>query len=152
MATKPRSNGGLPVLPLRNLVLFPGAVLTAEVGRPSSMKLIEEVLAHSPSRLLTVTQRTPETEDPGPEDLHSVAVEAEVLKVVRLSSTRLSVVLRGLERRRTTEYVQNEPFLIAESDKVTETNATGSRTDALALSVREAQKRLHEAGAAASDD
>jgi ATP-dependent Lon protease len=151
MASRPR-NGALPVLPLRNLVLFPGAVLTAEVGRPSSMKLIEDVLSQSPSRLLTVTQKTPETEDPGPDDLHPTAVEAEVLKVVRLSSTRLSVVLRGLERRRTTHYVQSEPFLLAESDKVTELNASGSKIDALTLSVREAQKRLHEAGSGSGDD
>ena len=152
MATKPRGNGALPVLPLRNLVLFPGAVLTAEVGRPSSMKLIEDVLAQSPSRLLTVTQRTPETEDPGPADLYTVAIEAEVLKVVRLSSTRLSVVLRGLERRRTTTYSQTEPFLIAESEKLVETNPTGSKVEALSISVREAQKRLHEAVPSAGDD
>jgi ATP-dependent Lon protease len=145
MATKPRGNA-LPVLPLRNLVLFPGSVLTAEVGRSSSMKLIEEVLTQSPSRLLTVTQRSPETEDPTPADLHTMAVEAEVLKVVRLSSTRLSVVLRGLERRRTTQFAQNDPFLLAESDRVTELHATGSKADALAIAVRDAQKRLHEAG------
>ena len=145
MPNKARSNGALPVLPLRNLVLFPGAVLTAEVGRPSSMKLIEDVLSQSPSRLLTVTQRSPETEDPAPADLHDVAVEAEVLKVVRLSAQRLSVVLRGLERRKATSYTQTEPFLVAESEKLTETNAASSASDALVLTVREAQKRLHDA-------
>ncbi len=152
MATKTRGNGGLPVLPLRNLVLFPGAVLTAEVGRPSSMKLIEDVLTQSPSRLLTATQRSPETEDPAPADLHDVAVEAEILKVVRLSSTRLSVVLRGLERRRPTHYVQTEPFLIAESEKLNEVNASTTAAEGLALSVREAHKRLHDAAPSGSDE
>ncbi len=152
MANKPRGNGALPVLPLRNLVLFPGAVLTAEVGRQSSMKLIEEVLAQSPSRLLTVTQRSPETEDPMPTDLHDVLVEAEVLKVVRLSASRLSVVLRGLDRRRATSYVQTEPFLVAETEKLVETNAATPRTEALMLTIREEQKRLHEAAPSATDE
>ena len=155
MANKARSNGALPVLPLRNLVLFPGAVLTAEVGRPSSMKLIEDVLSQSPSRLLTVTQRSPETEEPAPADLHDVAVEAEVLKVVRLSAQRLSVVLRGLDRRKVTQYTQTEPFLVAESEKLTEANAASPATEALVVSVREAHNRLHEAsstGGAGGDE
>ena len=152
MANKTRGNGALPVLPLRNLVLFPGAVLTAEVGRPSSVKLIEDVLAQSPSRLLTVTQRSPETEDPGPADLHAVAVEAEVLKVVRLSSTRLSVVLRGLERRRPTTFTQTEPFLVADSEKLVETNPATPKTETLAIALRDAHKRLQEASPSAGDD
>ena len=152
MANKSRSSGALPVLPLRNLVLFPGAVLTAEVGRPSSMKLIEDVLAQSPSRLLTITQRSPETEDPSPADLHDTAVEAEVLKVVRLSAQRLSVVLRGLDRRRTTNFVQSEPFLVAESEKLSETHVATAEAEALATQVRDTFKKLHGSTSSASDE
>ncbi len=152
MANKSRSSGTLPVLPLRNLVLFPGAVLTAEVGRPSSMKLIEDVLAQSPSRLLTITQRSPETEDPTPADLHDTAVEAEVLKVVRLSAQRLSVVLRGLDRRRTTSFVQSEPFLVAESEKLSETHVATAEAEALATQVRDTYKKLHGSTSSTSDE
>src|SRR5579864_4377474 len=90
----------LPVLPLRNLVLFPGVVLPVDVGRPGSLKLIEDVVRHQPARLLIATQKDPQIEEPRPEDLYEIGVEAEVLKVVKLSEGRVTVVIRGLERRR----------------------------------------------------
>src|SRR5581483_10051596 len=90
----------LPVLPLRNLVLFPGVVLPIDVGRSGSLRLIEYVVSQQSSRLVLVTQRDPQVEDPAPEDLYPIGVEAEILKVVKLGEGRLTVVLRGLERRR----------------------------------------------------
>ena len=96
---KPASVGTLPVLALRNLVLFPGVVLPVDVGRPGSLKLVEDVIRRQPARLLIATQKDPQIEEPSPEDLWPIAVEAEILKVVRLSDQRVTVVLRGLERR-----------------------------------------------------
>src|SRR5438874_9053178 len=90
----------LPVLPLRNLVLFPGVVLPVDVGRAGSLKLVEDVVKRQPSHVMIATQKDPQIEDPSPDDLHAIGVEAEVLKVVKLSETRVTVVIRGLERRR----------------------------------------------------
>src|SRR5215813_14192233 len=90
----------LPVLPLRNLVLFPGVVLPVDVGRAGSLRLVEDVVAKPPSRLVLATQRDPQVEDPNPEDLYPIGIEAEILKVVKLGEGRLTVVMRSLERRR----------------------------------------------------
>src|SRR5438067_13353979 len=86
----------LPVLPLRNLVLFPGVVLPVDVGRPGSLKLVDDVVKHQPARLLIATQKNPQVEDPRPDDLFEIGVEAEVLKVVKLSESRITVVVRGI--------------------------------------------------------
>ncbi|MGZ3429932.1 MAG: LON peptidase substrate-binding domain-containing protein, partial [Polyangia bacterium] len=104
----------LPVLPLRNLVLFPGVVLPVDVGRPGSLKLVDDVVKRQPSRVMIATQKDPQIEDPSPEDLHTIGVEAEVLKVVKLSDTRVTVVIRGLERRRLGVFSQVAPYLMAD--------------------------------------
>src|SRR5262245_35818838 len=101
----------LPVLPLRNLVIFPGVVLPVDVGRAGSLRLVEDVAARQPSRLVLATQRDPQIEDPRPEDLYPIGVEAEVLKVVKLGEGRLTVVMRAIERRKLGPYVKGQPYV-----------------------------------------
>src|SRR5438132_1557655 len=103
----------LPVLTLRNLVLFPGVVLPVDVGRPGSLKLVEETVRQHPSHLAVATQRDPQIEEPGAEDIHPIAVVAEVLKVVKLSESRSTVVVRGLERCRLGPFLQTWPYITA---------------------------------------
>jgi ATP-dependent Lon protease len=134
----------LPVLTLRNLILFPGVVLPIDVGRPGSLKLIEDVVRRTPPHLGIATQRDPQVEEPGPDDLFEIGVEAEILKVVKLSETRLTIVVRGLERRRFTNYSKTSPFLVAEAQPVVETGATDTEVEGLAMSVRDAAKQVIE--------
>ncbi len=141
MSDKP-SVQTLPVLPLRNLVLFPGVVLPVDVGRAGSLKLVDDVVRRQPSRVMIATQKDPQVEDPSPEDLHTVGVEAEVLKVVKLSDTRVTVVIRGLERRRLGVFSQVVPYLMADVHPVEETGATSPEADGLALAVRDTCKRV----------
>ncbi len=132
----------LPVLPLRNLVLFPGVVMPVDVGRAGSLKLIDDVVRRQPARLMIATQRDPQNEEPSPDDLHPIGVEAEVLKVVKLSETRVTVVIRGLERRRLGVFSQVVPYLQADVHDVEETNAHSPEADGLALAVRDAAKQV----------
>jgi ATP-dependent Lon protease len=132
----------LPVLPLRNLVLFPGVVLPVDVGRPGSLKLVEDVVKRQPSRVMIATQKDPQVEEPSPEDLHLIGVEAEVLKVVKLSDTRVTVVIRGLERRRLGVFSQVAPYLMADVHPVHELNAASPEADGLAMAVRDTCKRV----------
>jgi ATP-dependent Lon protease len=132
----------LPVLPLRNLVLFPGVVLPVDVGRAGSLKLVEDVVRRQPARVMIATQRDPQIEEPAPDDLHTIGVEAEVLKVVKLSDSRVTVVIRGLERRRLGVFSQVQPYLMADVHPVEEVNATSPEADGLALAVRETCKRV----------
>ena len=125
----------LPVLPLRNLTLLPGLTLPVEVGRRSSLKMLESVVKQHPPTLLVAVQRDPHTEDPQPGDLHPIVVQAEVLKVVR------TAILKG-ERRRRFEVVGTEPFLVARSLPAPELSGDSVETIALALTVKEAGQRL----------
>jgi ATP-dependent Lon protease len=132
----------LPVLPLRNLVLFPGVVLPVDVGRAGSLKLVEDVVKNHPARVMIATQKDPQIEEPRPEHLHEIGVEAEVLKVVKLSDTRVTVVVRGLERKRLGAFSHVAPYLAADIHPVEETNAHSPEADGLALAVREACKQV----------
>jgi len=133
----------LPVLPLRNLVLFPGVVLPVDVGRPSSLRLVDDVVGRgATARLVVTTQRDALRDEPGPEDLHSIGVEAEVLKVVKLADTRVTVVLRGLERVRFVEFTRRVPYLAARIERVIDTVASPVEVDGLAMAVRESAKQM----------
>ncbi|MCU1282340.1 MAG: ATP-dependent protease La, partial [bacterium] len=132
----------LPVLPLRNLVLFPGVVLPVDVGRAGSLKLVDDVVKRQPSRVMIATQKDPQVEEPSPDELHTIGVEAEVLKVVKLSDTRVTVVIRGLERRRLGVFSQVAPYLMADVHPIEETNATSPEADGLAMAVRDTCKRV----------
>src|ERR1700760_1744919 len=130
----------LPVLPLRNLVLFPGVVLPVDVGRAGSLKLVEDGVRKQPARVMIAPQRDPQIEEPAPDDLHTIGVEAEVLKVVKLSDSRVTVVIRGLERRRLGVFSQVQPYLMADVHAVEETNVASPEADGLALAVRDTCK------------
>jgi ATP-dependent Lon protease len=129
-------------LPLRNLVLFPGVVLPVDVGRAGSLKLVDDVVKRQPSRVMIATQKDPQIEEPSPEDLHTIGVEAEVLKVVKLSDTRVTVVIRGLERRRLGVFSQVAPYLMADVHAVEEIDGSSAEADGLAMAVREACKKV----------
>ncbi|MFO0573809.1 MAG: endopeptidase La [Polyangia bacterium] len=131
----------LPVLPLRNLSLLPGVTLPIEVGRRSSLRMLESVVKQHPPTLLVAVQKDPTTEDPQAHDLHPIAVQAEVLKVVRTGADKVTAVLKG-ERRRRFDVVHTEPYLIARAQPVTESNADAVETLALALTVKDAAQKL----------
>src|ERR1700734_1506295 len=90
----------LPVLPIRNAVLFPGAVAPFDVGREKSVALVEDVDNLTAPVIAIFAQRDPSTDDPGKEDLHNVGCAARVLKALKHSSGNYSLILQGLERIR----------------------------------------------------
>ncbi|MBW6535584.1 MAG: LON peptidase substrate-binding domain-containing protein, partial [Mariniphaga sp.] len=84
----------LPILPLRNTVLFPGVVLPINVGRKKSLKLIQDV--YRGSRLLgTVAQKDYTIDDPETKDLFSVGTMAEILKILEMPDGSTSVIIQG---------------------------------------------------------
>jgi len=137
-----QENTKLGLLPLRNLVLFPGVILPIDVGRAGSLQLVEEVVRQKPSRLIVATQRDKEIESPGLEDLYPLAVEAEVLRVVKVSDSRYTLVVRGVVRRRIVGLSQKQPYLIAEVAAVEERNVSSAEADGLALSVKATVKKV----------
>src|SRR5215207_5979993 len=103
----------LPVLPIRNAVLFPGAVAPFDVGREKSVALVEDV-DNLPAPVIAIfAQRDPSTDDPGKEDLHAVGCAARVLKALKHSSGNYSLILQGLTRIRLRDVTSNTPYLKA---------------------------------------
>ena len=102
----------VPVLPVRDTVLFPHAVLPLTVGRESSIQLIESL---SEDRTIVVAAQVDARQDtPGPEDMHLVGTLATVHKIVRMPNQSRFVFTEGVERVRLVRYVQTEPFMVAE--------------------------------------
>src|ERR1019366_2965901 len=101
----------IPVLPVRDTVLFPHAVLPLTVGRESSIQLIES-LGEERSIIVTA-QLAPRLDSPKPADLHEVGTLATVHKVVRMPNQSRFVFTEGVERVRLVRYSQSEPFMVA---------------------------------------
>lgn len=99
----------LPILPLRNTVLFPGVVLPINVGRKKSLQLIKDV--YKGSRLLgTVAQKDYTIDDPEIKDLFSVGTMAEILKILEMPDGSTSVIIQGKRRYTIREFVAEEPY------------------------------------------
>jgi len=102
----------IPVLPVRDTVLFPHAVLPLTVGRESSIQLIESL--GEERTIIVAAQLDPRQDSPKPSDLHTVGTLATVHKVVRMPNQSRFVFTEGVERVRLVRYAQTEPFLVAE--------------------------------------
>ena len=99
----------LPLLSLRNTVLFPGVVIPISVGRDRSVRLIRE--ANKAEALIgVVSQKEDDTEVPGPEDLNKVGTVARILKMLKMPDGTNTVILQGQQRFKWTEVIQEEPY------------------------------------------
>src|SRR5580693_7357886 len=101
MMSDPRSLSDielLPILPLRNSVVFPASVVPINVGRPRSVRLVEDLLGQERAVVGIISQRDAEVDEPGFEDLYQIGTVARVVKVLRLGPSNYSVVLHGMAR------------------------------------------------------
>lgn len=100
----------LPILPLRNMVLFPGVAMPIFVGRPKSMRLIREA---SQRKILVgvVCQKDAEVEEPGLDDLYPIGTVAEVLRVLEMPDGSTTAILQGRKRMALHSLVDTEPYL-----------------------------------------
>src|SRR5262252_5099836 len=132
----------LPVLPIRNAVLFPGAVAPFDVGREKSVALVEDV-DNLPGPVIAIfAQRDPATDDPGYDDLYPVGCAARVLKALKHSSGNYSLILQGLVRIRLDSVTQSAPYLEAKIRKLEEPGAEDVEAEALAMSLRDIAKQV----------
>jgi ATP-dependent Lon protease len=109
----------LPILALRNTVLYPGVVLPITVGRDTSLKLVKD--AFNGDRLIgVVAQRSSEVESPVPDDLYQYGTMATILKLIKMPDGSKSIVIQGKRRFRVLEYVQTEPYFRARVEGIRE--------------------------------
>jgi len=134
----------LPVLPVRDTVLFPHAVLPLTVGRESSIQLIESL--GDQRSIIVVAQRDPHQDSPQPDQLHEYGTLATVHKVVKMPNQSRFVFTEGTARVRLTRFTQTEPFLMAEADTILDTvaeaPASDNATEAKSAAAVEALQRI----------
>ena len=122
------------VLPVRDTVLFPHAVLPLTVGRESSIQLIESL--GEERTIVVAAQVDPRLDSPQPGDMHNVGTLATVHKVVRMPNQSRFVFTEGVERVRLLRYVQTEPYMVAEIETLQDTEpANSSGIEALVRNV-----------------
>lgn len=132
----------LPVLPIRNAVLFPGAVAPFDVGREKSVALVEELDNLGSPVIAIFAQRDPATDDPGFDDLYPVGCAARVLKALKHSSGNYSLILQGLSRIRLQSMVQTAPYLLAKIQKLDQPPTEDVEVEALSMSLRDIAKQV----------
>lgn len=109
----------LPILPLRNMVLFPGVVIPITAGRDKSIKLIND--ANAGSKIIgVVAQKDEGVEEPTADDIHSVGTVARILRVLKMPDGNTTVILQGKKRFEITEVIAEQPYLKANVREVNE--------------------------------
>src|SRR5436189_999477 len=101
----------LPILPIRNVVVFPGTVMPLNVGRQKSKNLLDEVMPGE-KMIGVVAQKVGDAEEPDYTDLHTVGVASTILKLFKLPDGNQSIIVHGVTRFRLLELTQTEPFLM----------------------------------------
>jgi ATP-dependent Lon protease len=143
--SKPPASGetdSIPVLPLRNSVLFPMSVVPINVGRQRSVRLVEDLLGRERALVGVISQRSPDVDEPTFKELYTVGTVARVVKVIRLGPSNYSVVLNGLGRFRVKGVASLEPYMKAKIERIPESLVRDVELDALGAGLREATREV----------
>ena len=124
-------NTEYPVLPLRDIVVFPHMIVPLFVGREKSIKALEDVMNDDKQILLT-TQKNAADDDPGKNDVFSFGTIGTVLQLLKLPDGTVKVLVEGAYRAKITSFTENEAFFEAFAEKIEETN--GDEQEQIALS------------------
>ncbi|PKP04007.1 MAG: endopeptidase La [Bacteroidetes bacterium HGW-Bacteroidetes-6] len=102
----------LPILPLRNTVLFPGVIIPITVGREKSIQLVRA--AYKSNKIIGVTsQKDAETENPGPNDMFHVGTVAFIIKLLQMPDDSVTIIIQGRNRFQIEEFTQTDPYFRA---------------------------------------
>ncbi len=138
----PEGNMRLAVIPLRNMAIFPGVVMPIDIGRPKSLGVLELAAKEDNYTIAFLTQTIAEIEDPAPSELYSTGVMSEVLRVMKVSDSRATLVARGIYRIRLLHIEEIDGILWGDFEKVVEDGANEVEAQGLAMAVRDAAKQL----------
>ncbi len=127
----------LPILPLKNTVLFPGVVIPITVGRDRSLALVKKAFA-SDKIIGIVTQRKKEQEDPGPDDLYSIGTVAQILKLIKMPDGSKSIVIQGKSVFKIDQFTSQDPYFLADVSRFkNEMDMSDVELDAAVRSIKE---------------
>lgn len=132
----------LPILPLKNTVLFPGVVVPITVGRDRSLELVKEAY-ESDKTIGVVSQKNEEDEDPNTKDLYEVGTVAQILKLIKMPDGSKSIVIQGKTTFKIEKFLQKEPYFKAVVEPYhQEMDIEGVELDASIRSVKETASKI----------
>jgi ATP-dependent Lon protease len=141
----------LPVLPLRDAVVFPLTALPLAVDQPRSLRLIDDVMRGN--RLVAlVTQREAKAEPPTPDDLHRVGTVGMIHQLARAPDGSVRMIVQGIERVRVVDWIATEPYFVARLEVAPDQTAQATEVDASRLAVLDIFRRLVEASPELPDE
>src|SRR3954451_14231694 len=126
----------LPLLPLRDIIVFPHMVVPLFVGRDKSLSALEEAMAGD-KQLLLAAQRRAKTDDPSEEDIFSIGTVGHIIQLLRFPKGPVKVLVEGRARARIRGFVQAEPFFVCDVDDVDEPDDDTVEIQALMRSVQD---------------
>lgn len=135
----------LPLIPLRDLILFPDLVVPLFVGRERSIKALEEAMRDN-HLLALATQHTPETQEPGPDDLREIGCVASIMQELRLPDGTAKALVEGQKRFRIIEFVQTEPYFLVRIELIDEVTHADLEMQALMRALLADFERAAELG------
>ncbi|HTB14135.1 MAG TPA: endopeptidase La [Bryobacteraceae bacterium] len=127
----------LPLLPLKNSVLFPGLMMPLSVGRAASIGAVEKALSTEDKEIIVVAQRDPAFDSPGAEDLFTLGTRAVIKKVARPNAGQIDVLVLGIERVVIVKVDETEGFMTARVRALPMPDDSSRETEALTLSIVE---------------
>jgi ATP-dependent Lon protease len=133
----------LPILPIRNVVVFPGTVMPLNIGRPRSKALLDEVMPGD-KIIGVITQRDGTVDDPTLEQLYPMGVICMILKLFKLPDQNQSIIVHGVARFRLKSLDHSDPFMIGDIEIIEEPPIEGKELEALTASVRHQATRVIE--------
>jgi len=143
--------GEIGVLPLRNSVLFPHAIMPISVGRRKTLNLLDDVVRDN-KLIGVVSQRNPSEDDPDPAGMYRVGTAARILKVVKLNGNNVNLIIQGLSRVRVDRFTASEPFIKAAVTTLDESSELGVELEALVKTLINQFQRLVQVSPTISND
>ncbi|MGB5521869.1 MAG: LON peptidase substrate-binding domain-containing protein, partial [Polyangiales bacterium] len=126
-----------PLLPLRDIIVFPHMVVPLFVGREKSINALEEAMSQH-KEILLAAQKKAKTNDPAPEDIFEVGTIGTIIQLLRLPDGTVKVLVEGKRRARITEFVPHEDFFLCNVEPVEEVHSANVEIEALIRSVQSA--------------
>ena len=122
----------IPMLPLRGLVIYPYMILHFDVGRAKSIKAVEEAMLKD-QRIFLATQKDPNIENPGFDEINQVGTIAQIKQLLRLPGDTIRVLVEGIDRAKVERFVQDDPFYMADIKCLKSTSLQSKKIDVQAL-------------------
>ena len=134
METQKAGGALYPVLPLRDIVVFPHMVVPLFVGRDKSVRALEDVMQDD-KQILMLTQKSSSQDDPGREDLYTVGTVGTVLQLLKLPDGTVKVLVEGVHRARVSQFTKNEEFFEAFAEPMEDFHGDRGELDAISRAV-----------------